>query len=37
VRRNVQTFEVFMARPDFLQHANILAQVLQVLGSFLKE
>jgi hypothetical protein len=37
VRRDVQTFEVFMARPNFLQHANILAQILQMLGSFLKE
>jgi hypothetical protein len=37
VRRNVQAFEVFVPRSNFLQHPDILAQVLQVLGCFLKE
>ncbi len=37
VRGDVQAFEIFAARRDFLQHANVLAQVLQMLRGFLEE
>src|SRR5215467_1506892 len=37
VRRNVEALHVFALRLNFLQHANVFPQILQVLRSFLEE
>ena len=37
VRRNVQPLEIFAARRDLLQHADVLPQILQVLGGLLEK
>src|SRR6266852_332620 len=37
VRGDVQALEVFAARRDFLQYADVLAQVSQMLRGFLEE
>ena len=34
---DVEALEIFAARRDFLKHADVLPQILQVLGSFLEE
>jgi hypothetical protein len=37
VRRNVKALKVFTARSNFLEHADVFTQVLEVLRSFLEE
>ena len=37
VGRDVQTFEIFAARSNFLKHADVFPQILQVFRGFLEE
>src|ERR1700722_12707912 len=37
MRRNIKPLQILAARRNLLQHADVLAQILQVLGRFLQE